>query len=77
MVQGLLGAAQRYLASPIETRPQVIADARALGLGRFAEPTLRRVMMAEKRAAEFSAYSWELLEKISIPDKAVARRTAE
>ena len=31
-----------------------------------------RVMMAEKRAPEFSAYSWELLEKISAPEKPAA-----
>ena len=70
MEQAMLDASQRYLAGTAETRPQVVADTRALGLGRFAEPALRRVMMAEKRAPEFSAYSWELLEKISAPEKA-------
>jgi hypothetical protein len=56
------------VSSPAETRPQVVAETRALGLGRFAEPTLRRVMAAEKRSQEFSTGSWELLEKISEPE---------
>lgn len=72
MEQAMLDATQRYLAGTAETRPQIVASTRALGLGRFAEPTLRRVMMAEKRAPEFSAYSWELLEKISAPAKPAA-----
>ena len=74
MEVALLSSVQRYLAGTAGTRPQVIADTRALGLGRFTEATLRRLMAAEKRAPEFSAYSWELLEKISAPVKAVARQ---
>ncbi len=69
MEQALLGAVQGYLGGTAETRPQVVANTRALGLGRFTEPTLRRLMVAEKRAPEFSAYSWELLEKVSAPVK--------
>ena len=67
MEQALLSATERYLAGSEETRPQTVTEARALGLGRFAEPTLRRVMLAAKRAPEFSAASWELLQKISAP----------
>ena len=70
MEQALLSATERYLAGNAETRPQTVAETRALGLGRFAEPTLRRVMLAAQRAPEFSAYSWELLQKISAPAKA-------
>ncbi len=77
MEQALLSATERYLAGNAGTRPQTVTEARALGLGRFAEPTLRRVMMAEKRAPEFSAYSWELLQKISAPAPAAARPPAE
>ena len=72
MEQALLSATERYVAGNNETRPQTVKEARALGLGRFAEPTLRRVMMAQQRAPEFSAYSWELLQKISAPAPAAA-----
>ena len=73
MEQALLGTAERYLAGPAAERAQVVADTRALGFGRFTEPTLRRVMMAAKRSPEFSACSWELLEKVSAKDNPAAQ----
>lgn len=35
----------RYIAADDETRPAIVADTRALGLGRFIEPAMRRVML--------------------------------
>lgn len=69
MEKALLVVFQRYLAAPTNARPQIVADARALGLGRFAEPTMRRVLTAEKRTPEFAAGSQEFLKKMSAPEK--------
>jgi hypothetical protein len=77
MEDAMAKAVEQYLAAPAEARPQIVAETRALGLGRFAEPTLRRVMAAEKRAPEFSTSSWELLEKISKPEVTIKTASTE
>ena len=61
MEKALLAQVERYLARPATERPQIVEDTKALGLGRFAEPTLRRIMRSAPRSPQFSALSWELL----------------
>ena len=54
-------------ADPEErTRARAIEDARTLGLGRFLEPTTRR-LMSKMPGREFSRVSWELLQAASKP----------
>ena len=50
----------------IRSRARAIEDARTLGLGRFLEPTTRR-LMSKMPGREFSRVSWELLQAASKP----------
>jgi hypothetical protein len=61
MERALLTQVERYMAADEAQRPQIAAEARALGLGRFIEPTLRRLFIGAERSKEFSSLSWELL----------------
>lgn len=67
MELALLAQVERYIAAGEPERPQIAADARALGLGRFMEATLRRLIAREKRSQEFSTLSWELLTAATFP----------
>ena len=64
----------RFSDGDERVRARAVEDARGLGLGRFMEPTTRR-LMAKMPSREFSALSWELLQEASKPatkEKAVA-----
>jgi hypothetical protein len=67
MEQTLLKQVERYIAASESERPAVVADTRALGYGRFMEPTLRRLFAGVERSKEFSTHSWELLTAATIP----------
>jgi hypothetical protein len=60
----------RYSEADTATREQVILDTRKLGLGRFAEPTTRR-LMSKLSSGEFSKFSLQLLEAVAKEQKAV------
>ncbi|HEY2952175.1 MAG TPA: hypothetical protein VGK40_06320 [Verrucomicrobiae bacterium] len=66
----------RYSDGDDKTRARAVEATRNLGLGRFMEPTTRR-LMAKMPRREFRSLSWELLQEASKPaakEKAVARR---
>jgi hypothetical protein len=48
------------------SRPRVIEETRSLSLGRFAEPTVRRVL-GKTPGREFSQQAWDLLEATKPP----------
>lgn len=53
----------RFGESDEKSRAQVVADTRNLGLGRFAEPALRRVL-GKTPTREFSQQGWKLIEAL-------------
>jgi len=55
-----------YSEADAAKRPQVIADTRALGLGRFLEPAARRLIGKVPNQA-FSSAAWELMQATSKP----------
>jgi hypothetical protein len=61
MEQALTAQVERFAAGSDENRTAAIADTRRLGLGRFADATLRRIISTSKRSREFTNASWELL----------------
>jgi len=61
MERALLTQVERYIFADETQRPQIAIEARGLGLGRFMEPTLRRLFIGRERSKEFSSLSWELL----------------
>jgi hypothetical protein len=72
----LLAQMERYISAEPAARPKIVADTRALGLGRFTEAVLRRVISAAPRSPEFSSLSWELLMSASFPPKPAASPAA-
>ena len=62
----LLKQVVRYSDTQVAGRPQVVAATRELGLGRFLEPTTRR-LMGKVPDHQFGALAWELMEKASQP----------
>ncbi|MBI3874976.1 MAG: hypothetical protein HY300_03235, partial [Verrucomicrobia bacterium] len=74
MEWSLLKQVVHYSEADDATRPQVVADTRALGLGRFLEPTTRR-LMGKVPGRDFSTLAWELMQAASKPapaEKSVA-----
>ncbi|MEA3208870.1 MAG: hypothetical protein QOE70_1927 [Chthoniobacter sp.] len=72
METALTEAVQRYIGAGEGERPALVTATRQLGLGRFMEPTLRRVIASADRGPKFSALSWELLQSASQPPKRAA-----
>ena len=62
----VLGHLQRFIAAGPTARTQITSDARALGLGRFLEPTVRR-LAGRVPAKEFSTLGWEFLQQVRQP----------
>lgn len=56
----VLAQLQRFIAAEPAARPQIATDARALGLGRFLEPTVRR-LAGRVPAQQFSTLGWEFM----------------
>jgi hypothetical protein len=72
----LLKQIARYTQADPAAREQVVQDTRKLGLGRFAEPTMRR-LTSKLSSREFNRFSSELLEasfKLQQPAKTLAQR---
>lgn len=76
MERALLAQVERYMAADETQRPQVAAEARSLGLGRFMEPTLRRLFIGIERSKDFSSLSWELLASATFAKRKPAAPTA-
>jgi hypothetical protein len=62
----LLKQVVKFSESDDTTRPNVVADTRQLGLGRFAEPTMRRIL-GKAAHREFSQAAWKLIEAAAKP----------
>ena len=58
---------ERYVAAAPKARAAIVAETRALGLGRFLEPTMRR-LMTPARTKDFNACAWELLNATRQPE---------
>jgi hypothetical protein len=78
MEQALLEKVQHYLAATLSERPEIVAETRKLGLGRFTGPTLQRLFQNGKLASEFNMRSWELVRAATAAtaEKATAAATA-
>jgi hypothetical protein len=62
---------EKFAAGDEATRQNAVAETRRLGLGRFGEPTLRRVLASTNRSEEFKAASGKLLSLANTPAEAV------
>lgn len=62
----VLAQLQRFIAAEPAARPQIATDARALGLGRFLEPTVRR-LSGRVPAQQFSTLGWEFMTQVAAP----------
>jgi len=69
----LLKQIVRYSEADTATRGQVVQETRKLGLGRFAEPTTRR-LMSKLSSVEFNRFSSQLLEAASKSEKPAKTR---
>jgi hypothetical protein len=58
---------ERYRTGDDSTRELAVNATRALGLGRFAEPAVRRICLADPKNRDFSTAAWELLWKAFAP----------
>jgi hypothetical protein len=67
METALLHEIESYIAAKPEERPKIVAETRALGLGRFTEAAMRRLSVAQDRSLAFHSLSWELLQAASAP----------
>ena len=52
---------ERYRTGDEAARATAVSQARSLGLGRFAEPAVRRLCLADPKNRDFSNAAWELL----------------
>jgi hypothetical protein len=68
MELSLLREVMRYLDDTDESRSLAVENVRKLGLGRFLEPAMRRMVENGPKSREFSTRSWELLEAASKSD---------
>jgi hypothetical protein len=75
MEWSLLKEITRFCDGDDATRARAIANVRQLGLGRFTEPALQRLLKALPPNREFNTLSWELLEAVSKADGAGKPKT--
>jgi hypothetical protein len=68
---------ERYRTGDPATRTAAIESARSIGLGRFAEPTVRRLALTDPQNREFNNAAWELLWAAFAPPATAAPLTAK
>ena len=68
---------ERYRMGDPATRTAAIESARSIGLGRFAEPTVRRLALSDPQNREFNNAAWELLWAAFAPPTTAAPLTAK
>lgn len=61
---------ERFRTGDEAERRRAVSSARALGLGRFAEPATRLVTLAQKENKAFGNAAWELLQATFAPPPA-------
>ena len=69
MELSLLHETERYVQGDYATKAEVVRNVRGLGLGRFLEPAMRRLIEHGPKNREFSSRSWQLLEAASKTEK--------
>jgi hypothetical protein len=69
MEMGLLREMMRYSESDESGRAQAVDNVRNLGLGRFSEAVMRRILARAPVTREFSNRAWELLQASAKPRK--------
>jgi len=62
----LMKQVAQYSQDSSQAKEQAIAGARATGLGRFTEPTIRR-LVGKMPSREFSRTAWNFLEAVGKP----------
>lgn len=67
MERALAAEVERYISIDEADRALAVENTRKLGLGRYAEAVIRRVLSKERRSPAFSAGSWNLLVDASKP----------
>ncbi len=67
----VLAQLQRFIGAEPSARAQIVADTRSLGLGRFLEPTVRR-LAGRVPAQQFSTLGWEFMTQVAAPVPAPA-----
>ena len=67
---------ERYRTGDEATRAAAVENARALGLGRFAEPAVRRLCLADPKNRDFSNAAWQLLYAAFAPPPAAPATAA-
>ena len=68
MELSLFRETQRYVGGDEAARTQALANVRRLGLGRFLQPAMTRLITNGPKSRDFSTRSWELLEAASKPE---------
>jgi hypothetical protein len=66
--QSLATQVERFGRGDEIARRQAVTDARALGLGRFMEAALRRLIQQQPDNRALSTAGWELLQAVAKPD---------
>ena len=61
MEKALTLEVERYRTGDEATRVIAVNNARSLALGRFAEPAVRRLCLADPKNRDFSNAAWQLL----------------
>jgi hypothetical protein len=63
--QALLAQVERYQAASEKDLPGIVEATRALGLGRFIQPTMNRLVQGKTRTTEFTTRAWELVNAVT------------
>ncbi|MEP6673298.1 MAG: hypothetical protein ABJF10_29375 [Chthoniobacter sp.] len=69
MENALLSKVVHYIATKPDQRWKIVAETRALGMGRFTSVAMSRVMTGAKRTPEFNTLAWELANVAAAPPK--------
>ncbi len=67
---------ERYRTGDEATRADAVTNTRALGLGRFAEPAMRRLCLADPQNRDFTSAAWQLLYAAFAPPPATPATAA-
>lgn len=67
MEKALLSKVEAFTAAQPEARAKIVEETRSLELGRFMEPTMRRLFIGQQRSKAMNAAAWELMEAASKP----------
>ena len=76
MEKALTLEVERYRTGDEATRAAAVTNTRALGLGRFAEPAMRRLCLADPKNRDFTNAAWQLLYAAFAPPPAAPATAA-